>query len=68
MHCYIDDIATSFGSKQKAICAKQNVENILSIKRFSVEGWHSNSQADQFPADVETDVLGQVWSKFFDTF
>ena len=60
IHQTEDNIATSFDSERKAVYAKQNVEKILSTGKFSVKGWHSNSLADEFPADVETDVLGQV--------
>ena len=40
----------------------------MSTGKFSVKGWHSNSLADEFPADVEADVLGHVWNKSSDTF
>ena len=56
----MDDIATSFDSERKAVYAKQNVEKVLSTGKFSVKGWHSNLLADEFPADVETNVLGHV--------
>ena len=68
IHQTEDDIASSFDSERKAVYVKQNVEKILSTGKFSVKGWHSNSLADEFPTDVETDVLGHVWNKSSDTF
>ena len=65
---YVDDIGYSVEDSKEAIKIAEEIDEILRHGKFSVKCWNSNGpNVDQYPNQIEVDVLGHTWNKEHDT-
>ena len=65
---YVDDIGYSVEDSKEAIKIAEEIDEILRHGKFSVKCWNSNGpNIDQYPNQIEVDVLGHTWNKEHDT-
>lgn len=63
-HTYVDDIAGSEATPEKAKEVTAGIDAILGKGKFAIKAWHSNNpEVDQVPGEDCVNLLGHQWDK-----